>query len=112
MADASTAADTADVDQQQAGSRTGQRRDAHQLAQAQKQVTLLSIDRQSLDHLKTQKTILYQAYQFFRQQAQEDHLAGQVGEWLLDNYYVISGAVRQIEQDMPRHYYRQLPHSR
>ncbi len=91
------------------GPRASLKRSAHLLAKGQQQVSLLGSDRQSLERLDTQKTILYRAYLFFRQQAQDALLAGQVGEWLLDNYYVVSSALRQIEQDMPRHFYNQLP---
>ena len=101
--------DAVNVGQMEPGSRASLRSYARQLAEGQRQVTLLSIDRQSLDRLDTQKAILYQAYSTFRHQAQDDHLAGHAGEWLLDNYYVISSALGQIEQDMPRHYYHQLP---
>ena len=30
-------------------------------------------------------------------------------EWLLDNYYLVVQALRQIEEDLPEGYYRQLP---
>jgi cyclic beta-1,2-glucan synthetase len=82
---------------------------ARQLAGDHHQVTLQAVDRQSLDQLDSQKKTLDQAYMHFQQQAQEELLAGHVGEWLLDNYYVVSSALRQVEQDMPRDYYRQLP---
>mgnify|MGYP000993608634 FL=1 len=31
------------------------------------------------------------------------------GEWLLDNFYVISGSIRDIKGGMPPGYYRELP---
>ena len=82
---------------------------ARQLAKDHGQVTLPAADRQSLDHLDLQKEALDQVYMNFQQQAQHELLAGQAGEWLLDNYYVVSSALRQIEQDMPRDFYRHLP---
>jgi hypothetical protein len=85
-----------------ATSRTALKRYAHQLAEGQRQVTLHSVDRQSLEHLDTQRAILYRAYLIFRQQAQDALLSGEAGEWLLDNYYVVSSALRQIEP--LRHY--------
>ncbi|MCG2786560.1 MAG: cellobiose phosphorylase [Anaerolineae bacterium] len=33
----------------------------------------------------------------------------QAAEWLLDNYYVIEQALRQVEEDLPAQYYRRLP---
>ena len=38
--------------------------------------------------------------------------AGQLSpaaEWLLDNYYIAAQALREVEQDLPPHYERQLP---
>ena len=109
MAAAETEADAANVAQAESGSQGSLKRFARQLAESQHRVTLLSVDHQSLDRLDTQKAFLYEAYTIFRQQAQNLRLAGQAGEWLLDNYYVISSALRQVEHDMPHHYYRQLP---
>ena len=82
---------------------------AQQLAESHLDTNLLRIDHQSLDRLDAQKAILNQAYTVYHQQAEDDHMAGQGGEWLLDNYYVINNAISQIEQDMPGEYYRQLP---
>ena len=109
MAATETETDAETFDQTQPGSRAGLKRTARQLAESHRQVALLNVDRQSLHQLKPQKAILHQAYMIFHQEAQDGHLTGQAGEWLLDNYYVISSALRQIEQDMPRHYYHQLP---
>ena len=30
-------------------------------------------------------------------------------EWLLDNYYIVAQALREVQQDLPPHYERQLP---
>ena len=38
--------------------------------------------------------------------------AGQItsaAEWLLDNYYIVAQALREVQQDLPPHYERQLP---
>jgi cyclic beta-1,2-glucan synthetase len=38
--------------------------------------------------------------------------AGQLSpaaEWMLDNYYIASQALREVQQDLPPHYERQLP---
>ena len=35
--------------------------------------------------------------------------AGKAAEWLLDNDYQVHRALRQIDKDMPRNFYRQLP---
>ena len=31
------------------------------------------------------------------------------GEWLLDNFYLVNQAVRQVRQDLPKGFYRELP---
>jgi cyclic beta-1,2-glucan synthetase len=109
MSTAETEVDVVNVGHLEPGSQATLKRDARRLAQRFRQVSLLGVDRQSLDRLDPQRAILNQAYTIFHQQAQNDQLAGQQGEWLLDNYHVISNALRQIEQDMPHDYYRQLP---
>ncbi len=46
-----------------------------------------------------------------RLQAQNSQ-AGQLApaaEWLLDNYYITAQALREVQQDLPPHYERQLP---
>ena len=46
-----------------------------------------------------------------RMQAQTSQ-AGQLApaaEWLLDNYYITAQALREVQQDLPPHYERQLP---
>ncbi|MDI9549580.1 MAG: glucoamylase family protein [Chloroflexota bacterium] len=46
--------------------------------------------------------------QFLRASTQELALSG-ASEWLLDNYYLVVEALRQIEEDLPDSYSRQLP---
>ncbi len=36
----------------------------------------------------------------------------QTAEWLMDNFYVIEQAVRQVEEDLPADYYQRLPKTR
>jgi hypothetical protein len=46
-----------------------------------------------------------------RLQAQTSQ-AGQLSlaaEWLLDNYYIVAQTLREVQQDLPPHYERQLP---
>ena len=42
-------------------------------------------------------------------QSRADLTDSYAAEWFLDNYYLVRGAVRQAEQDLPRTYYRKLP---
>ncbi len=52
---------------------------------------------------------LNQTYQYVTQRAESDFTIHLAGEWLLDNFYIVQEAMRQIEADMPQSYYRQLP---
>jgi len=45
---------------------------------------------------------------FVRGSKDQDVLSG-VAEWMLDNFYVVQKAVRQIRKNMPSGYYRRLP---
>jgi cyclic beta-1,2-glucan synthetase len=40
---------------------------------------------------------------------QDQTILEHAAEWLLDNYYIVQQALRQIRQDMPQGYYRRLP---
>ncbi|NOQ21552.1 MAG: hypothetical protein GQ565_02720 [Candidatus Aegiribacteria sp.] len=56
--------------------------------------------------LRKYSVLLQSAYKYFRsQEGEHSHAA----EWVLDNYYIIQQAIRQVREDMPGDYYRQLP---
>jgi len=59
------------------------------------------------DHLRELEETLVNAYKNFA--SEPDLGATLAGEWLLDNFYVISQTIHQIREDMPKHFYRQLP---
>ncbi|TEU15606.1 MAG: hypothetical protein E3J21_12770 [Anaerolineales bacterium] len=60
-----------------------------------------------LDHLQEQEALLREAYHRF---ASEPQLSlSFAGEWLLDNFYIVQQALRQVREDMPEGFYRQLP---
>ena len=48
-------------------------------------------------------------HQYYIQTTTQDLSLSYAAEWLLDNYYIIQQALRQIQQDLPADYYRQLP---
>ena len=60
-------------------------------------------------HLSLYASWLAEAHQHFRKTSQEQVAPNQTSEWVLDNYYIIRQALRQIKQDLPLNYYRQLP---
>jgi cyclic beta-1,2-glucan synthetase len=66
-------------------------------------------DRSPLRHLEKHESFLQEAYTYFVQLSDEQESLSYAGEWLLDNFYVIQQAIRQIGQDMPPGYYRRLP---
>ncbi len=61
-----------------------------------------------LDYLDGYESLLRKATRYFREATERGSLS-YAAEWILDNYYVAQQTVRQIREDMPRGYYRQLP---
>ena len=59
--------------------------------------------------LNDHKKVLTAAYKKFSQSAQEDTPMSYAAEWLLDNFFVVQQAIRQVREDMPSGYYQQLP---
>ncbi len=49
------------------------------------------------------------AYQHFAGASEAQIALSYAGEWMLDNFYVVQQALRQIREDMPEGYYRRLP---
>lgn len=62
-----------------------------------------------LDRLQEQGEILRDAYEYFVQVSEAQEALSYAAEWLLDNFYVVQQALRQVREDMPKGYYRQLP---
>ncbi len=65
-----------------------------------------------IDYL-TQLSVLAKELQSAHQQlvnsVAEEMSLSSGAEWLLDNYYMVVETIRQIEEDLPESYYRQLP---
>ncbi|MGC9358447.1 MAG: hypothetical protein ACP5GX_11290, partial [Anaerolineae bacterium] len=62
-----------------------------------------------LDRLDLQRDLLRKAYRKFVQASEGEGTLSGVAEWLLDNFYVIQQALRQIRENLPGGYYRRLP---
>ncbi|RLC86854.1 MAG: hypothetical protein DRJ03_07595 [Chloroflexi bacterium] len=69
-----------------------------------------------LDRVHEQEVLLRGAYQYFAGDKVSKATAFEVqialsyaAEWILDNFYVMERALRQVRADMPASYYRQLP---
>ncbi len=52
---------------------------------------------------------LEKAHAYFREASNKDLTLTLASEWVLDNYYIIRQALRQIGVDLPAGYYKQLP---
>jgi cyclic beta-1,2-glucan synthetase len=59
-----------------------------------------------LPHLAQQ---LQDAHQHLVNASAQDLASSTAAEWLLDNYYMVVQTLRQIKEDLPESYYRQLP---
>ncbi len=62
-----------------------------------------------LDRLPGQEAALRAAYRYFAEATEAQVVTSYAAEWLLDNFYVIEQTLREVRQDMPPRYYRQLP---
>jgi len=82
---------------------------AHQLAKSHTISRRLKRRASLVDHLRSQEELLRQAYRHFAKASEIRAAVSYAGEWLLDNYYVVRQAIRQILEDMPQGYYDQLP---
>ncbi|WP_309663737.1 GH36-type glycosyl hydrolase domain-containing protein [Tabrizicola sp.] len=83
---------------------------ARTLAEAQ-QVTLgrpLRVRRLSA-RVKDNADVLLGAYQTCARAVQAKHTIMPAAEWLLDNFHLVEQQLRQIKDDLPPGYYRQLP---
>jgi cyclic beta-1,2-glucan synthetase len=82
---------------------------AESLASAQ-QTTARPIPRRALAvRLKDNEAVLLEAYRAIGSAAGEGHTVTPAAEWLLDNYHLVEEQIREIRDDLPSGYYRQLP---
>ena len=61
------------------------------------------------ERLSDNERTLLSAYRDIGATATADHTITPAAEWLLDNYYLVDEQIRQIKNDLPTRYYRQLP---
>ncbi len=59
--------------------------------------------------LRHQETLLRAGYRHFSAAAETQLDLSSAGDWLLDNFYQVQEAIRQVREDMPAGYYRRLP---
>ncbi len=59
--------------------------------------------------LKDNESVLLDAYHAIADSVGAGRAITPAAEWLLDNYHVVEEQIREIRDDLPRAYYRQLP---
>jgi len=62
-----------------------------------------------LDRLSEYEAALREARRYFLRMVESEQVIPEAGEWLLDNFYVIQQAARQVRENLPAGYYRRLP---
>ncbi len=81
----------------------------HHLAQQHQQTTVADFTPYLLQHLPVQTKLLQTIHHYLLHTSQLEVAQSTTAEWLLDNHYVVQQAARQIKQDLPDTYYKQLP---
>ena len=61
-----------------------------------------------LARLEDNKNDLVKVYRFLTDPAQDEPLTPSA-EWLVDNFHIVEDQLREIRQDLPRKFYRELP---
>lgn len=82
---------------------------ARQLAEQHGTSRIPGVIPTTLDRLATLQKVLREAYAEFVSRSKEREVLSGVAEWILDNFYVVQQATRQIGENMPAGYYRRLP---
>ncbi|HSJ52866.1 MAG TPA: cellobiose phosphorylase, partial [Anaerolineae bacterium] len=62
-----------------------------------------------LDRLEALESLLQAAHAQYVLLSESEEMLSGAAEWLLDNYYVVRQAARQVRRNIPRGYYRRLP---
>lgn len=60
-------------------------------------------------NLKIYASWLAEAHRYFGRTTDQNVSLSYASEWVLDNFYIVRQALRQIEEDLPPDFYRQLP---
>ncbi len=61
------------------------------------------------NRLKNNEKVVLKAYQSIAAVTEEDKNLTPAAEWLLDNYHIVEEQIREIHDDLPPGYYKQLP---
>ena len=82
---------------------------ARTLAESDTVGTGLRAGRPLRERFQANRLALFAGYRSFSEAARERQSLPPAAEWLLDNFYVVQGQLQQIDQDLSRDYYRELP---
>jgi cyclic beta-1,2-glucan synthetase len=75
----------------------------HKIAERPRHVNLL------LPRLEENSRTLVAAYRALAESIRREHVISPAAEWLVDNFHIVDEQVREIREDLPRSYYRELP---
>ena len=82
---------------------------AESLAAAQRVTARPRRGRQLAGRLRDNGRVLHEAYSAIAKTVREERAITPAAEWLIDNFYVAQGQIREIRDDLPRGFYRGLP---
>jgi cyclic beta-1,2-glucan synthetase len=82
---------------------------AESLAAAQPVTARTMTGRSLAGRLKNNESVLLQAYRAIAAAVGQGRVITPAAEWLLDNYHLVQEQIREIRNDLPPGYYRQLP---
>ncbi|HEY9685369.1 MAG TPA: glucoamylase family protein [Coleofasciculaceae cyanobacterium] len=82
---------------------------AKSLAIAQQVVTRPATGQSLVNRLKDNGSVLLDAYREIATAIDKGRAITPAAEWLLDNYHIVEEQIREIHDDLPPGYYRQLP---
>ena len=82
---------------------------ARQLAATHKLAGEVKPDRTFVARFRENAQLLHAAYEEVATATRQGEVVTAEAEWLLDNYYIVQEQLREIRDDLPQRYYRELP---
>ena len=79
------------------------------LAAEQKEVAQPKIFRKLLPRLEDNGKVLVSAYRSLAEAIRKERAISPAAEWLVDNFHIVEEQLREIREDLPKSYYRELP---
>src|SRR5262245_18847598 len=59
--------------------------------------------------VRDNRRVLLQCYRVLAEVIREESVTTPAAEWFVDNFHIVEDALREIREDLPRGFYRQLP---